>query len=214
MPAPAQPKIYHITHVDNLPSIIASGALYSDARMIRGGAPLAQIGMSSIKRRRLGLPVTCHPGDMVGDYVPFYFCPRSVMLYVIHCANHDELAYRGEQDPIVHLELDLHQVVAWANAQPCRWAFSLSNAGAVYTEFRNSLANLSDLNWAAIFARDWRNPDVKEAKQAEFLVHDTCPWHLVSQVGARTMATKVRADAAIAQAGHKPPVRPIPAWYY
>jgi hypothetical protein len=214
MAPPVQPKIYHITHVDNLASIIASGALFSDARMIRGGAPPAQIGMSSIKQRRLGLPVTCHPGDMVGDYVPFYFCARSVMLYVIHCANHAELAYRGGQDPIVHLELDLNQLVAWADAQRRRWAFSLSNAGAVYTEFRARLADLAELNWAAIAARDWRDPDVKEAKQAEFLLHDSCPWHLVSQIGVRSMATKVRADTAIAQAPHKPPVRPLPSWYY
>lgn len=210
---PTQPKIYHITHVNNLASIIASGALYSDARVIRGGAPPAQIGMSSIKRRRLGLPVTSHPGDMVGDYVPFYFCPRSVMLYVIHCANHAELAYRGGQDPIVHLEFDLNQVVAWANAQPYRWAFSLSNAGAVYAEFRARLADLHELNWAAIAARDWRDTDVKESKQAEFLVHDSCPWQLVSQIGARTLATKALADAAIAQARYRPPVRVLPTWY-
>jgi hypothetical protein len=40
--------------------------------------------MSSIKRRRIEqLAVSCHPGTRVGDYVPFYFCPRSIMLFVI-----------------------------------------------------------------------------------------------------------------------------------
>ncbi len=39
--------------------------------------------MSEIKRRRVEeLEVDCHPGTKVGDYVPFYFCPRSVMLFV------------------------------------------------------------------------------------------------------------------------------------
>jgi ssDNA thymidine ADP-ribosyltransferase, DarT len=93
------------------------------------------IGMSGIKARRLALPVPCHAGDCVGDYVPFYFCPRSIMLYVIHCANHPELTYRGGQEPIIHLEADLHGVVGWAQQQGRRWAFSLSNAGANYTEF-------------------------------------------------------------------------------
>jgi hypothetical protein len=60
--------------------------------------------MSAIKRRRVEeLEVSCHPGTKVGDYVPFYFCPRSVMLYVIHRANHPDLSYRGGQEPIVHL---------------------------------------------------------------------------------------------------------------
>ena len=31
----------------------------------------------------------------------------------------------------MHLEADLNEVVAWADASGRRWAFSLSNAGAV-----------------------------------------------------------------------------------
>ena len=73
------------------------------------------IGMSSIKKRRLKLKLTSHPDLHVGDCVPFYFCPRSVMLYVIHMANHAELTYRGGQESIVHLEAGLHEAVAWAN---------------------------------------------------------------------------------------------------
>ncbi len=98
--------------------------------------------MNRIKQRRLSLPVSCHPGDAVGDYVPFYFCPRSVMLYIISRANHDDLAYRGGQRPIVHVQADLHSTIAWAEAQSKRWAFSLSNAGAYYTEFRARIDQL------------------------------------------------------------------------
>ena len=72
--APTQPSIYHITHVENLPAILADDCLRSDSTMIERGGPKAQIGMSTIKQRRLRLPVRCHPGDRVGDYVPFYFC--------------------------------------------------------------------------------------------------------------------------------------------
>jgi hypothetical protein len=98
---PARPKIYHITHVENLRDIIAAGGLVSDAEMIARGGPAAAIGMSSIKRRRVEqLELGCHPGTKVGDYVPFYFCPRSIMLFVIYCANHPELTYRGGQGPI------------------------------------------------------------------------------------------------------------------
>ena len=77
MSHPQQPKIYHITHVDNLVPIIDDGGLVSDATMIARGGPVAAIGMTGIKQRRLTLPVRCHEGDHVGDYVPFYFCPCS-----------------------------------------------------------------------------------------------------------------------------------------
>src|SRR5258705_340414 len=133
---PPSPRIYHITHMQNIHRMASEGALLSDARMAKHGGPAATIGMAEIKSRRLELPVACHPGDRVGDYVPFYFCPRSIMLFVIHCANHESLTYRDGQAPIVHLEADLGEVVAWADSMGRRWAFSLSNAGATYSEFR------------------------------------------------------------------------------
>src|SRR6266851_1161554 len=103
MTLPADPRIYHITHIDNLPSIIAEGWLLSDAVMVARGGPQATIGVSSIKQRRLTLPVDCQPGTNVGEYVPFYFCPRSVMLFIIHKGNHPELSYQGGQEAVLHL---------------------------------------------------------------------------------------------------------------
>lgn len=211
---PAQPKIYHITHVDNLPSIIAEGSLVSDAIMIARGGPAEVIGMSSIKQRRLGLPVDCHAGDHVGDYVPFYFCPRSVMLYLIYMGNHVELAYQGGQGPIVHLEADLRSVVRWANQAGRRWAFSLSNAGARYTQFRNSLTDLGEVNWSAVASNDFRSADVKEGKQAEFLLHGSFPWSLVSRIGVHSTGIAPRVDAALSGARHHPTIEVRAEWYY
>ena len=211
---PAHPRIYHITHVDNLASIVADEGLTSDAAMIARGGPATVIGMSTIKQRRLRLPVDCHPGDFVGDYVPFYFCTRSIMLFVIHRANHVELAYRGGQEPIIHLESDLHQVVEWADGNDRRWAFSLSNAGAVYTPFRRRLDELSEIDWNAVTATDFRSPTVKEGKQAEFLVHGDFPWTLVSRIGVRSSAVRVQVGQVLRDVAHRPPVEVLPAWYY
>lgn len=213
MPIPDQPKIYHIVHVDNLASICGDGCLWSDSVMVqRQGGTV--IGMGSIKQRRLALPVSCHPQTFVGEYVPFYFCPRSIMLFVIHCANHPELAYRGGQQPIIHLQADLSQVVQWAEANGRRWAFSLSNAGAVYTQFRSELAQLDEINWDAVAARDFRPADVKEAKQAEFLVQQSLPWHLVERIGVHSQGIAQRVYAAMNGAGHRPSVEIRREWYY
>ena len=112
---PKKPKLYHITHIDNLPSIIADGALWSDAERLKRSINITNVGMSHIKRRRLEeIEVTCHPDTFVGEYVPFYFCPRSVMLYLLYRGNHRDLTYRGGQGPILHLEFDLQAIVRWA----------------------------------------------------------------------------------------------------
>jgi hypothetical protein len=214
-PSPVYPKLYHITHVDNLPGIIANGEIVSDASMIARGGPTQPIGMSSIKRRRVEqLDVPCHPGTKVGDYVPFYFCPRSVMLYVIHCANHPELSYRGGQEPIIHLEADLLAVVKWARRAGRRWAFSLSNAGASYTVFRSRLEELDQLGWEAISATDFRRAEVKEGKQAEFLLHSSCPLCLIERIGVRTRAIESRVRSALSRGMYKPVVEIVPEWYF
>jgi hypothetical protein len=108
--APARPKICHITSVANLASISTTGLL-SDGRMAARGGPQRSIGMAKLKTRRFSLDVASHPGDVVADYVPFYFCPRSVMLYMFYKGNHAELTYQGGQEPIVHLEADLYDVI-------------------------------------------------------------------------------------------------------
>lgn len=210
---PNNPKIYHITHVENLAQIVAEGHLFSDAVINGRGGPQATIGMTSIKQRRLSLPVKCHSGDHVGEYVPFYFCPRSVMLYLIYQANHPDITYRGGQGPIVHLEADLNEAVEWANQNNVRWAFSLSNAGAVYTQFRSDLAQLTDIDWDAVAANDWRAPETKEGKQAEFLVKEQFPWSLVLRIGVKSPAIQSQVRAVLGSVS-KPVIEIRPEWYY
>ncbi len=213
-PVPTQPKIYHILHLDRLASVLDAGGLHCDAEMQQRGGGGTMIGMSRIKQRRLTLPVRCHPGDHVGDYVPFYFCPRSIMLYIIAQANHDDLAYRGGQGPILHLQADLRETVAWAQAQGRRWAFSLSNAGATYTAFRSRLDQLGEVNWPAVIATDFRPPDVKEGKQAEFLLHGLFPWELVEYVGAHSRTVAEQVTQTLQGFAQRPQVGRRPDWYY
>lgn len=221
-PPPAKPRIYHITHLDNLPAIIASGGLISDAvMMVRGREPIASIGMGTIKQRRLMLPVACHSDLRVGDCVPFYFCPRSIMLFVIHCANNPQLTYRGGQGPIVHLEADLNEVVRWADSEQRRWAFCLSNAGAAYAQFRCSLTQLDEIDWPAVAATEFSNGSrtpsgllVKEGKQAEFLLDNDFPWSLVQHIGVASQAVALQVQRAISRAAHSPQVSVQPSWYF
>ena len=148
MLVPMQPKVYHIVHVDKLASIVADGWLWCDAETTRQNSPGTSIGMPHIKQRRLGLALKSHPDLHVGQCVPFYFCPRSVMLHRISVRNSD-LTYRGGQAPIVHLEADLRQTVAWAGANRRRWAFTTSNAGSFYFEDYADLNDLAKVDWNA-----------------------------------------------------------------
>ncbi len=210
--AAAIPKIYHIIHVDRLESITKCGGMVSDSRMQGTSGVGTNIGLSHIKQRRLSLPLASHSGLYVGQCVPFYFCPRSVMLYLIAQRNVD-LAYQGGQSEILHLEADLQKTVSWANSSGKRWAFTTSNAGSFYFDDYNDLNHLSKIDWAAVNATDWRGK--KEGKQAEFLVEDGFPWTLVEKIGIMdNAALAAKVQKIISTCAHKPVVQYRQDWYY
>ena len=213
MAIPDRPKIYHIVHVDRLPSIISAGHLWCDAEIGRRNSPGTTIGMNSIKQRRLRLQLRSHPGLNVGDCVPFYFCPRSVMLYILHRANHPELDYRDGQVPIVHLEADLHDTIAWADKNQRRWAFTLSNAGSSYFEDHSDLSELGKINWDAVQADRWSG-QYKEGKQAEFLIEKSFPWTLVSRIGVHSRQIYDRVVRVNRTYEHRPAISIMKSWYY
>ena len=211
---PTNPQIVHILHVNRLSSVIKEGCLWCDAEAAQRSLSGTTIGIGEIKQRRMSHPLASYPSLMVGECVPFYFWPRSVMLFLIARANHPALAYRGGQAPIVHLVADLRQTVRWARGAGLRWAFTLSNAGSSYFEDRCKLDDLDDIDWDAVQATDWRDQEVRDRKQAEFLVENRFPWQLVSRIGVLNEATRRQAAGALTGSEHRPSVEVKRDWYY
>lgn len=197
--------LFHITDVTNLPGILAKGRLLSDAAM-QGRAPTV-IGYDQIKRRRLTeLRVPCCNNRFVGEFVPFYFCPRSPMLYAINRGNTGRRP--GCQESIVHLVSSVGAALALERA----WAVSDGNAGASHTAFDSDLAAIDALDWAAIDARHW-SLQVHQ-KQAEFLVADFYPWTSIHVIGCHNEATAGQVRQLLAEHTHQPKVAVKPDWYY
>lgn len=208
-------KIYHIIHCDKLASVIRDGGLFCDVKMTTSHSVSGTIiGNQEIKGNRLRRPVDCHPGLCVGDCVPFYFCPRSVMLYVIHRANHPNLAYKGGQGPIIHLELDLEAAINRAQQEEKKWAFTDGNAASGYAQFYNNLDQLSQVDWEAVHTTNWSGPNIKEKKQAEFLVEEFCPWDLVERIGVQNKAAYQSVISLLPSGPDSPRVEIRTDWYY
>jgi hypothetical protein len=204
--------IYHIVHMDRLPSIIADNALLCDSEVEKIHSKGTCIGLSNIKqRRRNELILNSHKNLHVGDCVPFYFCPRSVMLYLIHKKNL-ELTYQGGQEPIVHLVADLYDTVDFAHENNKRWAFTTSNAGSRYFEDYADLRQLDKIDWDAVAAPSWSA--CKEAKQAEFLLEQNFPWPLIRAIGVYSERIERNVALALNKAEHKPALKVMPQWYY
>ena len=174
-PIPPNLKLYHILHVDRLASVLEDGCLFSDAEATKRNSQGSAIGMGHIKRRRLEVcRLRTAPRLHVGDCVPFYFCPRSVMLFIFWRNVHPDLTYHGGQENILHLEFDMNKVREWAESEKLHWAFTDSNASSGWFTDYHDLANLDKLRWDIIASGQWTGMTDGHAtqafKQAEFLV--------------------------------------------
>jgi hypothetical protein len=208
MSVPVPPlDLYHITSVDNLSAILASGGLRSDATLAAAAGVPSVIGYSHIKHRRLTqYTVDCCSGRFVGEFVPFYFCPRSPMLYTINRGNTGKPP--GCQTEILHLVTTLTN----ARSRGREWAIADGNAGAGHTTFSSDIDSLKTLDWTAIRATQWRNQT--HQKSAEFLVADFFDWSAIVAIGCHNAATKQKVDAILATQSHRPQVTVQPTWYY
>lgn len=205
-------KIYHIVHLNNLASIIRNGFIFSDAIVRERKLNQMAIGMNKLKERRLVLPVKSHHNLCVGDCVPFYFCPRSVMLYIISTQQHPECSYQEGQEPIVHLVADLNTTWDWADSKGLRCAFTTSNAASYYFEDFKERTELDVINWDAVNNRMWTQ--CKEEKQAEFLLERQFPWNLVEQIGVYSCQQLDAVTAILNGVTHHPAINIHREWYY
>jgi len=205
---PPNPAIYHITHVDNLASICAAGKLWSDAERLRQGLVSKNIGYNHIKERRLKRAVPVAAKGKLGEYVPFYFCNRSIMLYVISRGHED---YNDGQRSVIHLVSSVESAVA--TGRP--WAFTNRHAELGYADYFDALERLDEVDWSVMPLRQWGGDDeVKERRQAEFLVHERFPWTAVESIGVLGTQAKEQVESILAQTKHRPPVTCQTSWYY
>lgn len=140
--------IYHITHINNLGSILEYGLQSHSNAFVS-----SRIDNTSVNNRRDRIEAI--NGRNIHSYVPFYFNPKNPMLYV----------NREIQDDIIVLAFDISLILKKDSL------FTDGNAAVTSTEFFHDLADLVHLNWDCINAKYWNNfADGKRERMAEVLV--------------------------------------------
>jgi hypothetical protein len=203
------PAIYHFTDIENLQAILSAGELRSHA----AAACVVDIADETIKSRRARTEVPCGPRGMICDYVPFYFAPRSPMLFSIKSGNVDGVS--SEQTRLVYV-VSSTEVVLGAGL---RHVFTDGNAAAAFTSFHTDLARLAAIvDWPLLRARYWSNTpedsDRRRRRGAELLIHEALPLGLVSEFGVYDLGVRTRVAQAVDDAGSDIPVRVRRDWYF
>jgi hypothetical protein len=211
VPRPVPTPLYHFTSIHHLDSIIERGLLCDNGAA--AGLLAVEVGNRGIKERRRRRAVPVGPRGVVADYVPFYFAPRSPMLYSIAMGNVPE--YSGGMDPLVYLVTTADRLVELGLPM----LFTDRNAVLETAYFTRDLADLDAvIDWSLMRARMWNNtsdePDRRERRMAECLVHRQVPWRAITYVAARTPARAAEARATVARFSQGIAVRTKRDWYF
>lgn len=202
--------IYHITHIDNLPMILDAGGLFSDTRKATLPALPTSIAYEDIKEKRARKMVTCGPAGCVADYVPFYFAPKSPMLYTISRGN---IQGRKESD-IVYLVSTVEHVCG----RGLGYIFTDGHPIMAFTSFYDSLNNLDQVDWQLMESNYWNDiatdMDRKRRRQAEFLVRDFFPLDLVGLVATSNEHVRKSVASLLECLPGTPAVAVKREWYY
>lgn len=204
--------IYHITHVNNLPKIIQAGGLKSKSQISNN--EYTNIAHNTVQLKRSVTRVSCNPWGTVDQYVPFYFGVKSPMLYTVSQGNVD--GYSEGQEPILYLITKVELIVE----SKLQFVFSDGHPAIAISEFYNNLGDLNFVNFDLMKEQWWNDtdefPDRKRQRQAEFLVHQFCPWSQIIGIATMTQAVKEVVEKIMEdeKPQHAPLIKIKPYWYY
>ncbi|MBV6712505.1 type II toxin-antitoxin system toxin DNA ADP-ribosyl transferase DarT [Paenibacillus chitinolyticus] len=204
--------IYHITNIENLHSIFNNSGLVCINQLHEDGSSFVNIAYEQIQSRRSEKQVPLPPYGNLHDYVPFYFAPRSPMLYTINQGNVAQ--YQGGQKQIIYLVSTVQQVLS----EKIPFVFTDGHAIMSYSEFFNDPVDLKQIDWGIMSSRYWNDtieyPDRKRKRQAEFLAFEFFPIDSVLEIGVINDTFQDQALKILQSNSINIPVNVRREWYY
>lgn len=170
---------FRIIHKDNLAHVLRHGLVTKHHPSADPG--FVSIGNPEIIDVRGTTPVKLEGYGNIGDYVPFYLTPRSIMLYNIITGYYAPKVPQRSKAEIVVLRFKMD---ALANLP--QWFFTNGQANDEETRHYNDLLRLDQIDWPSIQASNFQNSDGDYDRsrryQAEFLVRNIVPVEYIESI--------------------------------
>ncbi|MEZ4850827.1 MAG: DUF4433 domain-containing protein [Bacteroidia bacterium] len=182
-----QIHIFRIFHIDNLEFILRQNKLTTynspDADPDYRG-----IGEGELIGLRANHEITTDNSQQTYcpscNFLPFYFAPRSVMLYRI------QSGYKVAQIPqenIIHMVFKLEDILP-----DIEYLFTDGHGYARFTRWFDDVDFLSELDWKTIPAKQWNDTEIdmdrQRRKQAEFWIKEEISLEKLIGIGVYNQA--------------------------
>jgi len=196
-------RIYHVTHINNLPGILATGALLADTSTAWVERPAVDISRPELREARR----SAHASEtgVVADYVPFFVSPNSTLWTAIRAGDMSEprLAPQARELPANEF-IVLVSTVGTAGRD--RVVVTNGDATGIVTRFT------ATPDQAEAQLRKLQGDDQSLA-EAELLVHESFPFESVTLIGVANDKVRNEVRDQLAAAGHSPKLSIYPPWF-
>jgi hypothetical protein len=148
--------VLHMTHIDNLNSILKSKAIFSKKYVDQNVKTYTDISNKSVQDGRSGIVIPC-TGNELHEYVPFYWGRKTPMVASLQDQNEDLIFLQFYSDILEENEC----VITDGNAR---------TSGTMFKSY-NDISDLNILDSKSINTVKYADdPEVKRKKQSEVLV--------------------------------------------
>ena len=202
--------IFRILHIDNIDFILRAGKLTTYNNTDRD-PNYTGIGEQELIGLRADHEITTsHSNNRFCpscEFLPFYFQPKSVMLYKI------QKEFGNLPENIIYVVYKLEDIL-----EDVEFLFTDGHGYARMTQWFDDIAHLEEIDWNIVNAAFWANTDDdsdrKRRKQAEFWIHEELPLDNITGIAVYNEACKTRIDALCAQYEREIEVKVKPNYYY
>ncbi|MET3501754.1 hypothetical protein ABIC45_003366 [Mucilaginibacter rubeus] len=194
---------YRITHRDNLSHILQYGLL--NKNHVNADPGFVAIGNPEIIDVRSTTPVYLKGYGLVGEYVPFYFTPRSIMLYNIVTGYYAPKVPKREKEEIIVIRCMIKRLI-----MQDRWFFTNGQANDEETTHFANINFLDRIDWSCIqqsnFSKSDGDYDRQRRYQAEFLVYESVPVACIESICVYNEKVQAWAQKMINDSGKQIPL--------
>jgi hypothetical protein len=203
--------LYRIIHINNLDYILKLGKLTCPNHYEKDPNYIG-IGDITLIPKRSKKQIDLSPNGTFQDYISFYFCNRSPMLYVI--AHGYNGVIKRDQEDIIYLVTDFNKI----KDEGLQYIFFDGHGFDGLSLCYNNEKDLIKIDWKAVQTKDWKktefDQDIKRKKQAELLVYSEFPLSSLKGIACYNQIAHKKIESLLLTNNLSIKSKIIENWYY
>ncbi|MCU1419470.1 MAG: hypothetical protein JWP90_2446 [Mycetocola sp.] len=203
----AELRLYHVTHISNLPEILSTGSLLADA-----ATPVIDISSAENREARKSVFVAGQQDSPVSAFVPFFLSPDAALWRSIRSGKSDARLASDVSGLSVN---DFVVLVTTIGAVSLEGVGALANVVVADGDAAGSLTPFAANSASAVrMLRKLRSDEEYDALlEAEVLVADSVPVDKIALIGVANITVREKVKRMLAPTAYETKVAAYTPWF-